>query len=77
MMKELLEHMAKHLVDDAASVTVSEVLGEQTTVLKLRVAKEDVGKVIGKQGNTAKAIRTIMSAASSKARRRTVLEILD
>ena len=76
-MKELLEHMARHLVDDASSVTVSEVLGEQTTVLKLRVAKEDVGKVIGKQGNTAKAIRTIMSAASSKARRRTVLEILD
>lgn len=77
MMKELLEHMAKHLVDDASSVTVSEVLGEQTTVLKLRVAKDDVGKVIGKQGNTAKAIRTIMSAASSKTRRRTVLEILD
>lgn len=77
MTKELLEHMAKHLVDDASSVTVSEVLGEQTTVFKLRVAKEDVGKVIGKQGNTAKAIRTIMSAASSKTRRRTVLEILD
>jgi len=58
-------------------VTVSEIVGEQTTVIELRVAKEDLGKVIGKQGRTAKAMRTILSAASTKIRKRTVLEIIE
>jgi predicted RNA-binding protein YlqC (UPF0109 family) len=58
-------------------VEVSEVLGEQTSVIELRVAKEDLGKVIGKQGRTAKAMRTILSAASTKLRKRAVLEIIE
>jgi hypothetical protein len=58
-------------------VEVSEVIGEQASVIELRVAKEDLGKVIGKQGRTAKAMRTILSAASTKLRKRTVLEIIE
>jgi uncharacterized protein len=58
-------------------VEVSEVLGEQTSVIELRVAKEDLGKVIGKGGKTAKAMRTILSAASAKVRKRAVLEIIE
>jgi predicted RNA-binding protein YlqC (UPF0109 family) len=58
-------------------VEVTEVLGEQTSVIELRVAKEDLGKVIGKQGRTAKAIRTILSAASTKIHKRAVLEIIE
>jgi hypothetical protein len=58
-------------------VEVSEIIGEQTSVLELRVAKEDLGKVIGKQGRTAKAMRTILSAASTKIRKRSVLEIIE
>jgi predicted RNA-binding protein YlqC (UPF0109 family) len=77
MLKELVETIARSLVDDSDSVHVSEVLGEQTAVLELRVAKEDVGKVIGRQGNTAKAMRTIISAASVKEGRKAVLEILE
>ena len=77
MLKELVEFTAKALVDKPADVQVTEVEGEQTTVIELRVAKEDLGKVIGKQGRTARAIRTILAAASSKAQKRTVLEILE
>jgi len=77
MMKDLIEYVAKSLVDDPDAVTVREVEGEQTSVIELRVAKEDLGKVIGKQGRTAKAMRTILGAASTKARKRTVLEILE
>jgi hypothetical protein len=58
-------------------VTVSEIVGEQTSVIELRVAKEDLGKVIGKQGRTAKAMRTILSASSTKIRKRSVLEIIE
>jgi uncharacterized protein len=77
MMKELIKYMAQALVDDPEKVEVTEVVGEQTSVLELRVAKEDLGKVIGKQGRTAKAMRTILSAASTKVRKRSVLEIIE
>jgi predicted RNA-binding protein YlqC (UPF0109 family) len=77
MMKELIKYMAQALVDNPDMVVVSEVVGEQTSVLELRVAKEDLGKVIGKQGRTAKAMRTILSAASTKIRKRSVLEIIE
>ena len=76
-MKELIEFVAKSLVDHPDQVEVKEVEGEQTTVLELKVAQDDLGKVIGKQGRTARALRTILSAASTKARKRTVLEILE
>ena len=76
-MKELIEFVAKALVDHPESVVVREVEGEQTAVLELKVAKEDLGKVIGKQGRTARAMRTILSAASVKLRKRAVLEILE
>lgn len=76
-MQQLVEMMAKALVDKPESVEVTEVEGEQTTVIELRVAKEDLGKVIGKQGRTARAMRTILSAASTKIRKRSVLEILE
>jgi predicted RNA-binding protein YlqC (UPF0109 family) len=77
MMKELIKYMAQALVDNPDKVEVSEIVGEQTSVLELRVAKEDLGKVIGKQGRTAKAMRTILSAASTKIRKRSVLEIIE
>jgi predicted RNA-binding protein YlqC (UPF0109 family) len=76
-MKELLELIAKALVDNPNEVSVSEVGGEQTTILELRVAQEDLGKVIGKQGRTARAIRTILSAAGMKLRKRFHLEIIE
>ena len=76
-MKELLELIAKALVDSPDQVSVYEVAGEQTTILELRVAQEDLGKVIGKQGRTARAIRTILSAAGMKLRKRFHLEIIE
>jgi len=76
-MKELVGFIAKALVDSPDEVSVSEVSGEQTSVIELKVAKTDLGKVIGKQGRTARAIRTILSAASTKVRKRTVLEIIE
>ncbi len=76
-MKELIAYIARALVDNPDLVEVAEVVGEQTTVLELRVAKEDLGKVIGKQGKTAKAMRTILSAASTKIHKRSVLEIVE
>ena len=76
-MKELIKYIAKALVDYPEQVEVSEVEGNQTSVLELKVAKEDLGKVIGKQGRTARAMRTILSAASAKIRKRTVLEIIE
>lgn len=76
-MQMLIETIAKALVDKPEAVEVTEVEGEQTTVIELRVAKEDLGKVIGKQGRTARALRTILSAASTKIRKRSVLEILE
>ncbi|MBW2099318.1 MAG: KH domain-containing protein [Deltaproteobacteria bacterium] len=76
-MKELVKYIAQALVDDPEKVEVSEVEGNQTSVLELKVAKEDLGKVIGKQGRTARAMRTILSAASAKVKKRTVLEIIE
>jgi predicted RNA-binding protein YlqC (UPF0109 family) len=76
-MKELLEMIAKALVDEPDAVKVSEISGEQTTVLELRVAPDDLGKVIGRQGRTARAIRTILGAAGMKIRKHFVLEILE
>lgn len=76
-LKELVTFIAQSLVDDPDKVEVHEVTGEQTAVLELRVAQEDLGKIIGKQGKTAKAIRTILGAAAAKMRKRAVLEILE
>jgi predicted RNA-binding protein YlqC (UPF0109 family) len=76
-MKELIEYIAQALVDHPEQVSVSEIEGNQTSVLELKVAKEDLGKVIGKQGRTARAMRTILSAASAKLKKRTVLEIIE
>ncbi len=76
-MKELVELIAKKLVDKPEEVRVSEVSGEYSCVIELKVAKEDIGKVIGKKGAHAQAIRTIMMAASGKDSRRYILEILD
>lgn len=76
-MKELLELIARSLVDRPDDVSVREIEGEQTTVLELTVSREDLGKVIGKQGRTARSIRTILAAAGMKLRKRIVLEILE
>jgi predicted RNA-binding protein YlqC (UPF0109 family) len=76
-MKDLVEMIAKALVDNPEQVVVTEVEGEQTTVLELRVAPSDLGKVIGKQGRTARCIRTLLGAAGMKLRKRFVLEILE
>ena len=76
-MKALVETMAKALVDNPENVVVSEVSGEKTTVFELKVSESDLGKVIGKQGKTARAMRTILSAAGTKIGMRCVLEILE
>jgi hypothetical protein len=76
-MKELVERMAKALVDNPEDVAVNEIDGEKTTVYELRVASSDLGKVIGKQGKTARAMRTILSASGTKIGKRCVLEILE
>ena len=76
-MRELIELMAKALVDKPEEVAVAEVSGEKTAVFELHVASGDLGKVIGKQGNTARAMRTILSAAGTKLGKRSVLEILE
>lgn len=76
-LKDLITTMAKALVDSPDRVDVTEVDGNSTIVLELRVAKEDLGKIIGKQGRTARSLRTILSAASTKSRKRAVLEIIE
>jgi predicted RNA-binding protein YlqC (UPF0109 family) len=76
-MKELVERMAKALVDKPEEVVVNEIDGEKTTVYELKVASTDLGKVIGKQGKTARAMRTILSASGTKIGKRCVLEILE
>ncbi|MCK9464186.1 MAG: KH domain-containing protein [Proteobacteria bacterium] len=75
--RELIERMAKALVDTPDSVEVREIEGEQSSVMELRVAKGDLGKVIGKQGRTASAMRTILGAASAKLKKRAVLDIIE
>ena len=76
-MRDLILIIAKSLVDKPDEVEVAEVRGDKTTVLELRVAKDDLGKVIGKQGNTAHAIRTILNATATKLKQRAVLEIME
>ncbi len=76
-MNELIKHIVQALVDHPEQVAISAVEGKQSTVLEIKVAKEDIGKIIGKQGRTAQAIRTILNAASAKAKKRTIMEILD
>jgi len=76
-MKDLIRYMANALVDNPEKVEVFEVNGGQTSIYELKVSKEDIGKVIGKQGETAKAMRTILSATSSKMKRKSFLEILE
>lgn len=77
MEKDLVEYVAKSLVDDPSEVSVNVIEGEKSTILELKVAQEDIGKVIGKHGRIAKAIRTILSASATKSGKRVVLEILD
>ncbi|MDR0997622.1 MAG: KH domain-containing protein [Treponema sp.] len=77
MEKDLVEYIVKSLVDDPSSVEVNVVEGEKSTILELRVAEPDVGKVIGKHGRIAKAIRTVLQAATARSGKHTVLEILD
>jgi predicted RNA-binding protein YlqC (UPF0109 family) len=76
-MKDLIKHIAQALVDHPEAVEVSEVEGKQTSVIELKVAKDDVGKIIGKQGRNVHAIRTILGAASAKIKKRSVLEIIE
>ncbi len=76
-MKELIETIVKSLVDQPDEVQINIIQGEKTSVIELYVAKDDLGKVIGKQGRTAKAIRTLLTAASTKLKQRAVLEILE
>ena len=76
-MKELIKSIAQALADNPDKVEVTEVIGEPASIIKLRVAKEDLGKVIGKQGRTAQSIRTILSAAPAKVHKRAVLEIIE
>lgn len=77
MLKDLVEHIVKKLVDKPEAVQVSEISGEQATIIELRVASEDLGKVIGKEGRTARSIRTLVHAAATKEKKRAVLEILE
>jgi predicted RNA-binding protein YlqC (UPF0109 family) len=77
IMKELIKYIAQALVDNSDQVDVQEIKAQQTLVLELRVAKEDLGKVIGKKGRTAQAMRTILSCASAKEQKRVILEIVE
>jgi hypothetical protein len=76
-MKDLVAYIAKALVDKPEEVVVTEIVGQQTSVIELKVAKEDIGKIIGKQGRTAQAMRTILSAAATKINKRSSLEIIE
>lgn len=76
-LSKMIEYMARMLVDLPEQVEVNEIEGENTTVIELKVAKEDLGKIIGKQGRTARAVRTVLNGASTKLRKRTVLEIIE
>ena len=76
-MKDLVTYMAKALVDNPEEVVVTEMKGQQTIVFELKVAKEDIGKIVGKRGQTVQAIRSILNAASAKMRKRSVLELVE
>ena len=77
MLKELLEYLARALVDNPNDVSVEAVEDEKTTTLRLKVAPADLGRVMGKQGRTARAMRTLLHASAAKSRRRAILEILE
>ena len=76
-MKELIKYIVQALVDHPEQIDISETVGEQSTVLEIKVAQEDMGKIIGKQGRTAQAMRTILNAVSAKVKKRTIMEIID
>ena len=76
-MKDLVEYIAKALVDEVDRIEISEITGNQTNIIELKVAKEDIGKVIGRQGRTADAIRTILNCAAAKLSKRYILQIID
>lgn len=76
-MKALVEYIAKALVDEVDRIEISEITGNQTNIIELKVAKEDIGKVIGRQGRTADAIRTILNCAAAKLSKRYILQIID
>lgn len=76
-MKDLIKRIVESLVDNPEQVAISEVKGKHSTVLEIKVAKEDIGKIIGKQGRTAQAIRTILNAVSAKEKNRIIIEIID
>ncbi|MEE9165360.1 MAG: KH domain-containing protein [Nitrospinota bacterium] len=76
-MKELIEFIAKSLVENSEQVEVREVQGDRTTIIELKVAQEDMGKIIGKQGKTARSIRTLLNATAAKVKKKAVLEILE
>lgn len=76
-MKELIEIIARAIVDQPELISVSEIGGIHTSILELKVAKADIGKIIGKKGRTVDALRTLLSAASAKTKKRTLLEIMD
>lgn len=75
--KDLVEYIAKSLVDETGRIEISEITGNQTNIIELKVAKEDIGKVIGRQGRTADAIRTIINCAAAKLSKRYILQIID
>lgn len=76
-MKALVEYIAKALVDEVERIEITEITGNQTNIIELKVAKEDIGKVIGRQGRTADAIRTILNCAAAKLSKRYILQIID
>ncbi|MBP9706941.1 MAG: KH domain-containing protein [Oligoflexales bacterium] len=76
-MKSLVEFVARALVDDESHIEINEITGNQTNIIELKVAKEDIGKVIGRQGRTADAIRTILNCAAAKLSKRYILQIID
>ncbi|UCD89934.1 MAG: KH domain-containing protein [Desulfobacterales bacterium] len=76
-MKDLIKHIVQALVDHPEQAAISEVEGKQSTILEIKVAKEDIGKIIGKQGRTVQAIRTILNAASAKVKKRTIIVIIE
>ena len=76
-MKELIKYIAQAIVDNPEEVEVSEIEGEHSVVIELKVAKSDIGKVIGKKGHNVQAVRTILSAASAKVKKRALLEIIE
>jgi predicted RNA-binding protein YlqC (UPF0109 family) len=76
-MKELIKYLARAMVDHPEQIEISEITSKQVTILELKVAKADIGKIIGKRGRNARAIRTILGAASAKVKKRTILEIIE